>query len=172
MDINSARIIITQMQTCLKGLNVSFMNESEMFNGEGYSNAIKFRSWFEKNGNLAEILAFVFPSQDIIMLTMNYYENIEDLNKSSICHLYNLINEVNNSNPTFYWAFYPGAGKLEFRTAYYVHGSQFSEKQFKSLLKKLLKQGPLYASYFRRLINRNEDPNMLFHEIQIKLEAL
>ena len=72
MDINSARIIVTQMQACFKELNMPFVNESEMLDSAKYSNAIQFRSCFEKNGDLAEILVFVFPSQNIILLTMNY----------------------------------------------------------------------------------------------------
>jgi hypothetical protein len=158
------------MQVCFKELNVPFVNESEMFDCAGYSGTIKFRSWFERNGNLAEILAFVFPSQDIILLTMNFYRKFGDLDKSTICKLFNLQNAVNNSNPTFYWVFYEITSKLEFRTAYYLAESRLNEIQFKSLLRKLIRQGPLYYSYFRRLIDNNESLSKLSHEIQ--LEAL
>jgi hypothetical protein len=172
MDVNSARIIITQMEACFKELNVAFVNESEMHNCEGFSNSIKFRSWLGRNDNLAEILAFVFPSHDIVQLTMNYYENIKVFNEATIHNLFNLLNAVNNSDPAFYWLFCPEASKLEFRTAYYLAESRLSKKQFKSLLEKFLKQGPRYYSYFRRLIGHNEDPNILFYEIQVELEAL
>ena len=113
MDVNSARIIITKMQQCFKDLNVRFVSEHEMLDREGFSDAIKFRSWFEKNGNLAEVLAFVIPSQDIVQLSMNYYENTEDFDQSTIGNLLTLINRVNNCIPAFYWLLISGAAKLE-----------------------------------------------------------
>ena len=172
MDINTARIIMTKMQGCFKELNVPFINESEMFDCAGFSDAIKFRSWLEKNENLAEVLTFVVPSHDIVQLTMNYYEKFEEFNESTICDLLNLLNAINNSDPTFYWLLCPEADKLEFRTAYYLAGNRLGERQFKSLLEKFLKQGPLYYQYFRRLINHNEDPNKLFYEMQVELESM
>ena len=71
MDLNSARIILTQMQGCFKELDVPFVNESEMHSYDGFSNAINFRSWLEKKGNLAEIVASAYPSHGVIQLTMN-----------------------------------------------------------------------------------------------------
>jgi len=173
MDLNSARIILAQMQGCFKELDVPFVNESEMHSYEGFSNAINFRSWLEKNSYLAEIIASVYPSHGVIQLTMNYYENTEDFDESNIRGLFNLLNAINNSNPTFYWLFCSEADKLEFRTAYHFWGSRLSERQFESLLEKFLKQGPLYYSYFRRLVgHNNEDPNRLFNEMQAKLKAV
>ena len=172
MDVNSARIIITQIEACFKELNVGFVNESERINSKGFSNTIRFRSWLGKNNNLAEILAFVFPSHDIVQLTMNYYQNIEDFNESTLRDLLNLLNAVNNRDPTFYWLFCPEASKLEFRIVYHLSESRFSEKQFKSVLEKFLKQGPLYYSYFKRLIVHNEDPDVLFYEMRSQLEAV
>jgi len=172
MDTNSARIIIAQMQGCFTKHNVPFVNEDEMLNRENFSNAIKFRSWLEKNENLAEIIAFVFPSHNIVQLTMNYYESIKDFDISTMCGLYQLLNAINNSDPTFYWLFCSGADKLEFRTAYYLPGNRLSVRQFESLLEKFLNQGPLYFSYIMRLIDHNEDPNNLFHEIQVELKTM
>lgn len=172
MDVNSARIILAQMQRCFKELNVPFVNESEMLYCEGFSNAINFRSWFEKNGNLAEILAFVVPSHGIIQLTMNYNQNIEDFDESTIRNLFSLLNAINKSDSTFYWLFCSEAAKLEFRTAYYLAGNRLGERQFKSLLGKFLNIGPLYYKYFRRLINYNEDPNVMFYKMQVELKAM
>ena len=172
MDINTARIILTKMQGCFKELNIPLINESEMLNIEGFSDAIMFRSWFEKNGNLAELLAFVVPSHGIVQLTMNYNQNIEDFDESTIRNLLSLLNAINNSDSTFYLLFCPEAAKLEFRTAYYLAGNQLGEKQFKSLLGKFFNQGPLYYKYFRRLINYSEDPNVMFYEMQVELNAM
>ena len=172
MDVNSARIIITQIEACFKELNVAFVNESERLNCKGFSDIIRFRSWLGKNNNLAEILAFVFPSHDVVLLTMNYYQNFEDFDESTLRDLLNLLNAVNNSDPTFYWLFCPESSKLEFRTVYHLSKSRFSEKQFKSVLEKFLNQGPLYYSYFKRLIGHNEDPDVLFYEMNSQLEAL
>jgi predicted S18 family serine protease len=166
MDLNSARIIIAQMQVCFKDLKVPFVSEDEMLNCEGFTDEIKFRSWMKKNENLAEILAFVFPSHNIVQLTMNYYENIEDFEESTIRDLYNLLNAINNSDPTSYWLLLQKDNKLEFKTAYHLSGSRLSEGQFKSVLKRFLEQGPRYYSYIRRLINNNEDPIKLFFEMQ------
>lgn len=166
MDTNSARIIIAQMQGCFTDLNLKFVNEDEMLTSEEFSNAIKFRSWLEKNENLAEILASVFPDHDVVQLTMNYYENYDDFDESIMRDLFNLLNEVNNSDPTFYWSLLPRGNKLEFRTAYYLSGSRLSGRQFTSVLKRFLEQGPRYYLYIRRLIYNNEDPNQLFYEMQ------
>lgn len=172
MDLNSARIIITKMEGCFKELDIQFVNEDEMFDREGFSDAIKFRSWLEKNGNLAEILAFVIPSHNIVQLTMNYYENIEDFDQSTIGDLFNLLNTVINWNPASYWLLNSKAAKLEFRTAYYLPENGFSDGQFKTILARFLLQGPMYYTYFKRLIDHNEDPSKLFYEMQVELEAM
>lgn len=172
MDTNSARIILAQMQGCFTDLGLKFVNEDEIPAREGFANAIKFRSWLVKNENLAEILAFVFPSHDIVQITMNYYENIEGFSQSTICDLLNLLNAINNLDSTFYWLFCPEADKLEFRTAYYLTGSRLSERQFKSVLKRFLEQGPRYYLYIRRLINHSEDPDVLFNELQVELKTV
>ena len=170
MDLNAARVIITKMEGCFKELDVKFVNEDEMIDREGFSNAIKFRSWFEKNGNLAEVLAFMIPSHDIVQLTMNYYENIKGIDERIVHDLLYLLNAVNNSNPAFYWLLCPEADKLEFRTAYYLAGNRFSEGQFHSLLEKFSKQGPQYYTYFNRLIDHNEDPNKDFRSVCIHID--
>ena len=166
MDVNSARIIIAQMQGCFTELNLKFVNEDEIPAREGLSNAIRFRSWLDKDDNLAEILAFVFPSHEIVLLTMNYYVTIENFDESTMSDLFNLINAVNNSEPAFYCVLMPSANKLEFRTSYYLTRSRLSEGQFKSVLKRFLKQGPRYYQYIRRLIDKNEEPKKLFDEMQ------
>ena len=166
MDVNSARIIVAQMQVYFTELNLKFVNEDEMPAREGFSNAIKFRSWLYKNDNLAEILSFVFPSHEIVQLTMNYYENYDDFDESTMRDLFNLLNAVNNSDPTFYWVLLPRDNKLEFRTAYYLSNSRLSERQFKSVLKRFLEQGPRYYLYIKRLIDKYEDPKKLFNEMQ------
>lgn len=166
MDVNSARIIITQMQRCFTDLNLKFFNEDEIPAHEGLTNAIRFRSWLDKNDNLAEIIAFVFPSHEIVLLTMNYYENYDDFDESTMSDLFNLLNAFNNSDATFYWSLWPRDNKMEFRSAYYLSGSRLSEGQFKSVLKRFLEQGPRYYSYIKRLINHNEDPIKLFFEMQ------
>ena len=166
MDVNSARIIIAQMQGCFTELNLKFVNEDEIPAREGLSNAIRFRSWLDKDDNLAEILAFVFPSHEIVLLTMNYYVTIENFDESTMRDLFNLLNAFNNSDATFYWVLLPRDNKLEFRTAYYLSGSRLSEGQFKSVLKRFLEQGPRYYQYIRRLIDKNEEPKKLFDEMQ------
>jgi len=166
MDVNSARIIITQMQGCFTELNLKFFNEDEMPARDGLTNAIRFRSWLDKNDNLAEILSFVFPSHEIVLLTMNYYENYDDFDESTMRDLFNLLNAFNNSDATFYWSLWPRDNKLEFRTSYYLSGSRLSEGQFKSVLKRFLEHGPRYYQYIRRLIDKNEEPKKLFDEMK------
>jgi hypothetical protein len=171
MDINSARIILAQMQGCFKELDIPYINEDEMLNRSGFSNAIKFRSWLTKLGNLAEILAYVMPDHDIVQLSMNYGCNFEDLDEETSRNLFALLNTINNSDPAFYWLYFGEADKLEFRTAYWLSGDRLIEKQFKSVLESFLKRGPLYFTYFKRLIDYNEDPDLLFNEIQHKTGA-
>jgi hypothetical protein len=60
MDVNTARIIIAQIQGGFKDLKVPFISEGEMLNCKGFTDAIKFRSWLEKNKNLAEIISSVY----------------------------------------------------------------------------------------------------------------
>ena len=172
MDINSARTILAQMQGCFKELDIPFINEDEMLNRCGFSNAMRFRSWIAKNENLAEILAYVMPDHDIVQLSMNYVRNFEELNEETSRNLFTMLNAVNNSDPVSYWLYFGEADKLEFRTAYWLSENRLNENQFKSVLNNFLERGPMYFTYFKRLIDNNEDPDLLFNQMQEKGEVL
>ena len=166
MDVNNARIVITQMQACFKELSVPFVSESEILNQASCTDTIKFRSWQSKNSHLAEILTYLFIEPNVIEISMNYYEDLNSLNEADMRELLNLMNAFNNRDAAYYWLLLPRDNKLKFRLAYLLSDGRFNEEQFKSVLRRFLEQGPRYYLYIRRTIDHNEDPQALFYEMQ------
>jgi hypothetical protein len=166
MDLNQARILIAQMQVCFREIGVPFVNESEILNQANCTDTIMFRSWQSKNDHLAEIVTSLFIGPNVVEVSMNYREEISELNETDLEKLFRLLNAFNNWNAAFYWLLLPRENKLKFRWANLLSDGHFSDIQFKSVVKKFLDQGPQCYSYIRRLIGNNEDPDRLFSKMQ------
>jgi hypothetical protein len=169
MNINSARIILTEMQICFKELDLSIMTESEVLNRSDNSNHLWFRSWLVKEKKIAEIVTYLSIDYDLVRLSLHYHGVWEGLIRPELFGFINSINELESSH---YWIIHPGENNLEYRASYIVSETRFDREQFKSVLKRFSELGPWYFSYIKRLADNKKDPDQLYHQMKLELDDM
>jgi hypothetical protein len=155
MDINKARTVLTQMQACFMESNLQIVTESENLNQQRASDHLILRSYVAGVDCLPQILAFLWPSSEVIQFSMLFPE---ELAEAKFIEALAVMNDINLSSAGSYWTAIPGFSKIEFRTAYLISGDQLNKEQFKSVLKKFLDQGLEQYSNLKKL---TENPGKL-----------
>jgi hypothetical protein len=161
MDINTARKILAEAQTCFQNLKLPLLNESEKLDCECCAKYICFRSWIAKDGKLAEILTHIFIDHDIIELSMNFNVDYEE---SAIRRLQEFVNGINYHSSTGFWILYSANGKFQYRVAQITTDKSFEKDLFKDMLKEFLEAGLYDYSFIRRIIQNDEDFDKLLNE--------
>jgi len=161
MNVNDARIILAEAQSCFQDLNLTLVNESEKLDYSCCSNYLQFRSWISKNNKLAEIQIFIFIENDIIQLSTCFYEDYDD---SITRRLLEFINGINYHLSDSYWILYSAVGKFEYRTVQVITEDSFDKDIFKEVIKEYLENGPYDYEYIRRIMQSNEDLDTLLNE--------
>jgi hypothetical protein len=161
MNINNARKILAEAQACFQDLKLPLLNESEKLNCECSSKNICFRSWIAKDDKLAEILTHFFIDQDIIELSMNFYENYEE---SATQRLHEFINGMNYHCGTGFWILHSSNNKIQYRVAQIITEKSFEKNLFKDMLKEFLEAGLYDYSYITRIMKYDVDFDTLLNE--------
>jgi hypothetical protein len=169
MNLNQGRKILTDMQICFQQLELQFMNETEKFDDPFIANHLSFRSWYKSKNHLSEIMAFVAPEHDIVQLSMNFYSDAIRMKYPEVLELLNLINMTGAG---YYWQIIPDYEKFEFRTAFCITDNLLDMQQFKIILKRMLKIGPVYYSLIHKYLNSQSKPKHIFNKFKSKNKRL
>lgn len=161
MNINNARKILAEAQSCFQDLKLPLVNESEKLNCECCAKYICFRSCISKDDELGEVLTHIFIDHDIIELSMNFYR---DYDESITRRLLEFINGMNYNYAAGYWVLYPANSKFQYRTSQVITGESFDKDLFKNILKEFLEEGLYDYRYIRRIIQNDEDLDTLLNE--------
>ena len=161
MDVNNARLILAEVQTCFQDLILPFVNEAEELNGSRCTNYLKFRSWISKDGNLAEILTYIYIDYDIVELSMNFHDESVEVYAGRILEF---INGINYHIPDSYWVLYSAKNKLQYRTAQMITKETFDKDYFRYVLKEFIENGPDDYGYIRRFMKSDEDLDTVLNE--------
>lgn len=163
MDLNKARLVLTEVQTCFQDLKLPLVNESEKLDSRCYTNYLNCRSWTLKDGELAEILAsiYIYIDYDIVELSMNFYDDSVDAYTGRLLEFINGINyHITNS----YWVFYSAKSKLQYRRTQMITKEMFDKDYFKYVLKEILENGPYDYGYIKRFMQSDEDFDTVINE--------
>jgi len=161
MNVNDARKILAEAQSCFQDLNLTLVNESENLDCSCCANYLHFRSWISKNDKLGEIQIFIFVENDIIQLSTCFYE---DYDESITRKLLEFINGVNYHLSDNYWILYSANSKFEYRTVQAIVGNAFNKDIFKEKLKEFLENWLYDYDFIRRTMQSNEDLDTLLNE--------
>ena len=169
MDINQGRKILTDMQICFQQMDLQITKDTEKLDDTFIVNHLSFRSWYKVERHLAEIMAAVVFEHDIVQLSMNFYS--EDIRPKfpSVLQLLNLINQI---RAEFYWQLIPDYELFEFRTAMIITDNSLNTEQFKSVLQRLIKLGPVFYSLIDKFLNSQDKPKKLFKKFKSKNNRL
>ena len=169
MDINQGRKILTDMQICFQQMDLQITKDAEKLGDSIIVNHLSFRSWYKVERHLAEIMAVVVFEHDIVQLSMNFYSEDIRLKFPSILKLLNLMNQI---RAEFYWQLIPDYEKFEFRTAMIITDNSLNTDQFKSVLQRMLKLGPVFYPLIDRFLNSHYKPQKLFNKFKTKNKRL
>ena len=161
MDVNNARLILTEVQSCFQDLKLPFVNESEKLNSCCCANFLNFRSWISKDGKLAEILTYIYIDYDIVELSMNFYDDSVEVYAGRILEF---INGINYHIPDSFWVLYPAKNMLQYRTAQMITKETFDKDYFISVLKEFIENGPDDYRYIMRFMKSDEDLDTVLNE--------
>jgi hypothetical protein len=158
MDIDNARKTLIKMQACFQAHNLPVMGEYERLDLEPPSVHTAFRSCVSDANHLAEVLVFLFLNHNVVQLSMNFYEQ---LNESRLGDMLKSVNRINFLNAGVYCVLHPKEDKIEFRTAYVLPNDELNEEQFRSMLKNFLDTGLRHYIGLGQLIRNHENRTCL-----------
>ena len=169
MDINQGRKILTDMQICFQQMDLQITKDTEKLGDSFITDHLEFRSWYKLERHLAEIVAAVVFEQDIVQLSMNFYSEDIRLKFPSVLQLLNLMNQI---RAEFYWQLIPDYEKFEFRTAMIITDNLLNTEQFKTVLQRMVKLGPVFYQLIDRFLNSHYKSQKLFNKFKSKNKQL